>query len=230
MSLTHFSESSLRTYNTVDTSTSVLWADLFCLWQEIVIAGLVEDFDAKGDEMQSTPGVLYIASDCAGDSTPLYRKKWREEEETYRDTDSEEDFSTLRRICDSDQDPAAWPEERSDREWDLEEDEIYVSDADSALPSPASRSGSCPALFANGVAAEFTDRVDQPHCLSSGDSQQQVKLRKHIHVFFVRFIFKLGYILTSESQVFGIHDILVWIGIRGSMPLTNESGSCYFRH
>ncbi len=148
-----------------------------------MIAGLVEDFDAKGDEMLSTPGVLYIASDCAGESTPLYRKKWREEEETYRDTDSEEDFSTLRRICDSDQDPATWPEERSDREWDLEEDEIYLSDADSALPSPAARSGSCPALFAkNGVATEFTDREDQTDRPSSGDSPQ-VKLRKPIHVF-----------------------------------------------
>jgi hypothetical protein len=27
-----------------------------------------------------------------------------------------------------------------------------------------------------------------------------------------------------------IHDILVWIRIRGSMPLTTGSGSCYFRH
>ncbi len=174
-----------------------------------MIAGLLKDFDAKGDEMQSTPGALYRASDCAWDSTPLYRKNWREEEETYRDTDSEEDLSTFRRICDSARDPAAWPEERSDREWDLEEDEIYLSDADSALPSPASRSGSCPALFAkNGVATEFTDREDQTDRLSNGDSQQQVKRRKHIHVF-VRFIFKLGYILTSEFQVFRIRDILV---------------------
>jgi len=30
--------------------------------------------------------------------------------------------------------------------------------------------------------------------------------------------------------VFRIHDILVWIWIRGSMPLTNGSGSCYFCH
>ena len=30
--------------------------------------------------------------------------------------------------------------------------------------------------------------------------------------------------------VMQIHDILVWIRIRGSMPLTNRSGSCYFRH
>ncbi len=30
--------------------------------------------------------------------------------------------------------------------------------------------------------------------------------------------------------VLRIHDILVWIRIRGSMPLTNGSGSCYFRH
>jgi hypothetical protein len=34
--------------------------------------------------------------------------------------------------------------------------------------------------------------------------------------------------------VLRIHDILVWIRIRGTMPLTNGSGcgsgSCYFRH
>ncbi len=30
--------------------------------------------------------------------------------------------------------------------------------------------------------------------------------------------------------VFRIHDIFAWIRIRGSMPLTNGSGSCYFRH
>ncbi len=30
--------------------------------------------------------------------------------------------------------------------------------------------------------------------------------------------------------VLRIHDILVWIRIRGSMPLTNGSGSCYFLH
>ncbi len=32
------------------------------------------------------------------------------------------------------------------------------------------------------------------------------------------------------NAVFRIYDILVWIRIRGSMPLTNVSGSCYFRH
>ncbi len=34
------------------------------------------------------------------------------------------------------------------------------------------------------------------------------------------------------ASVFRIHNILVWIRIwiRGSMPLTNGSGSCYFRH
>ncbi len=147
-----------------------------------MIAGLHKDLDAKGDEMQSTPGALYRPSNCAWDSTPLYRKNWREEEEMYRYTDSEEDLSTLRRICDSDRDPATWPEERSDREWDLDEDEIYLSEEDSALPSPASRSGSCTALFANGVATEFTDRENQTDQPSSGDSPQ-VKLRKHIHIF-----------------------------------------------
>jgi hypothetical protein len=32
------------------------------------------------------------------------------------------------------------------------------------------------------------------------------------------------------QTVFRIHEILLWIRIRGSMPLTNGSGSCYFRH
>ena len=38
--------------------------------------------------------------------------------------------------------------------------------------------------------------------------------------------------VTHLFAVFRIHDILVWIRIRirGSMPLTNGSGSCYFRH
>ncbi len=31
-------------------------------------------------------------------------------------------------------------------------------------------------------------------------------------------------------SVLRIHDTLVWIRTRGSMPLTNESGTCYFRH
>ncbi len=34
----------------------------------------------------------------------------------------------------------------------------------------------------------------------------------------------------EKKSVFRIHDILVRIRIRGSMPLTNGSGSCYFRH
>jgi hypothetical protein len=40
---------------------------------------------------------------------------------------------------------------------------------------------------------------------------------------------KNGLHLNLQS-VFRIHDILVWIRIRGSMPQNNESGSCYFRH
>jgi hypothetical protein len=46
---------------------------------------------------------------------------------------------------------------------------------------------------------------------------------------------ELRWIQVLES-VFRIHGILVWIRIwiririRGSMPLTNGSGSCYFRH
>jgi hypothetical protein len=36
--------------------------------------------------------------------------------------------------------------------------------------------------------------------------------------------------IELSPAVFRIHEILVWIRIRGSMPLTNGSGSCYFRH
>jgi hypothetical protein len=35
--------------------------------------------------------------------------------------------------------------------------------------------------------------------------------------------------LIMIIAVFLIRDILVWIRIRGSMPLTNGSGACYFR-
>jgi hypothetical protein len=37
---------------------------------------------------------------------------------------------------------------------------------------------------------------------------------------------------STLFAVFRIHNFLVWIRIRGSMPLTNGSGSgpCYFRH
>jgi hypothetical protein len=34
----------------------------------------------------------------------------------------------------------------------------------------------------------------------------------------------------SGDSVLQIYDILVWIRIRGSMPLTHGSGSCYFCH
>jgi hypothetical protein len=33
---------------------------------------------------------------------------------------------------------------------------------------------------------------------------------------------------AKAATVLRIHDILVWIRMRGSMPLTNGSGSCYF--
>ncbi len=40
------------------------------------------------------------------------------------------------------------------------------------------------------------------------------------------------YTYLCQEPVLRIHDILGWIRIRirGSMPLTNGSGSCYFRH
>ncbi len=43
---------------------------------------------------------------------------------------------------------------------------------------------------------------------------------------------KINKILSFYLPVLRIHDILLWIRIwiRGSMPLTNGSGSCYFRH
>ncbi len=36
--------------------------------------------------------------------------------------------------------------------------------------------------------------------------------------------------MSVSKPVLRIHDILGWIRIRGSMPLTNGSGSCYFHH
>ncbi len=36
--------------------------------------------------------------------------------------------------------------------------------------------------------------------------------------------------VESRETVLRIHDILVWIRIRGSMPMTCGSGSCYFHH
>jgi hypothetical protein len=37
-------------------------------------------------------------------------------------------------------------------------------------------------------------------------------------------------VLEYQYAVLRIHDILVWIRIRGSMPLTNGSGAFYFHH
>ncbi len=39
-----------------------------------------------------------------------------------------------------------------------------------------------------------------------------------------------GKILLLSRAILRIHDILVWIRIRGFMPLTIGSGSCCFRH
>jgi len=49
-------------------------------------------------------------------------------------------------------------------------------------------------------------------------------------------VVKVQLLLTEKFQlqpyraVLWIHDILVWVRIRGSMPLTNGSGSFYFHH
>jgi hypothetical protein len=38
------------------------------------------------------------------------------------------------------------------------------------------------------------------------------------------------HIAILPNSLMRIYDILVWIRIRGSLPLTNGCGSCYFRH
>jgi hypothetical protein len=185
--------------HTVDTNVKGL---TFLFRKEIVIAGLVKDFVLEGDEMKSTPGASYRASECARDST-LYGKKWGEEEERCSDdTDSEEDLSALRRTCDSAWDSEICPEECSESEWVSDEEGMYFFEAGSALSSPASGFESCSSLVgANGVDTEFTDREDQTDRLSRTYSQQ-VKLTKKYSCFCVSF-FKLCcicYILASESQ------------------------------
>jgi hypothetical protein len=44
------------------------------------------------------------------------------------------------------------------------------------------------------------------------------------------FIGEILFTLFLQDAVLRIHDILVRIRIRGSMPLTSGSGSCYSRH
>jgi hypothetical protein len=41
---------------------------------------------------------------------------------------------------------------------------------------------------------------------------------------------KIVVYILSQKPMLRIHEILGWIWIRGSLPLTNRSGSCYFRH
>ncbi len=51
------------------------------------------------------------------------------------------------------------------------------------------------------------------------------------HMYLLVQFFKLSLEHISQSlPVLRIHDILVSIRIRGYMPLTNGSGSCYFHH
>ncbi len=52
------------------------------------------------------------------------------------------------------------------------------------------------------------------------------------YVTLIIFLLLLTYSHYFLQAVFRIHDILEWIRIRirGSMPLINESGSCFFRH
>ncbi len=50
--------------------------------------------------------------------------------------------------------------------------------------------------------------------------------RRKIFQDFSKFSLSLNY----AEPALRIHDILVWIRIRGSMPLTNGSGSFYFHH
>ncbi len=58
-----------------------------------------------------------------------------------------------------------------------------------------------------------------PHLISNKQGKLQMISNIRIH--------NTGRMFVA---VFRIHDILEWIRIRGSMPLTNGSGSCFFRH
>jgi hypothetical protein len=59
--------------------------------------------------------------------------------------------------------------------------------------------------------------------------QKNLEIRIHTKMSWIR---NTDFNYDSYPAVLRIHDILVWIRIRGSMPLTNRSeiGSCYFCH
>ncbi len=66
---------------------------------------------------------------------------------------------------------------------------------------------------------------DEP---DEGGGPVHTRVRRHLLLALSRLL----QLIIPYKAVFWIHDILVWIQIRirGSMPLTNGSGSCYFRH
>ncbi len=55
-------------------------------------------------------------------------------------------------------------------------------------------------------------------------------LPQHLRIYRTHRQLALSNKTVSYITVLRIHDILVWIRIRGSMPLTNGSGSCFFHH
>ncbi len=74
-----------------------------------------------------------------------------------------------------------------------------------------------------------------------GGGPVNTRVRRHLLLALSRLLLshnKQLVIPVPYNAVFRIHDFLVWIRIRGSMPLTNgsgsgcgfRSGSCYFRH
>ncbi len=75
-----------------------------------------------------------------------------------------------------------------------------------------------------------------PILLFSSVAVKMPTKKKYFLSFFPLFLFEGTFTSALHRHkiktVFRIHDILVWIRIRirGSMPLTNGSGSCYFRH
>ncbi len=68
--------------------------------------------------------------------------------------------------------------------------------------------------------------------LSPAESFPSQAFHHILHLGHHRRLLGLPEIYTYGIAMLRIHDILVWIQIRGPMPLTNGfgSGSCYFRH
>jgi hypothetical protein len=83
----------------------------------------------------------------------------------------------------------------------------------------------CPHFFCTATLKMFFKNLRN---VNYGSAMTRVATKKYLSL---QFTFEL---FLHKKTVFRIHDILVWIQIRGSMPRTNGSGcgsgSCFFRH